>query len=321
MVARSAGEGGYRSEAGDGKVEATMTGLFPYAGLGAGDRLSFRAVAGRAEGVTALTPAGERRIEADTELTMAALGARAVLKAAPEGGLELAVAPDAMAVRTASEAVPGLAASRSDVTRLRLGLEGAWRGGGFVPTLGLALRHDGGDAETGFGIEASGGVAWSDPGSGFSVELKGRTLFAHADDDVRERGVSFALVRAPGPKGRGASLALTAARGADAPAADRLLSGEPLAATLSTKGDAREVPERLSAEFGYGMPAFRGRFTGTPRARVALSDAVREWRLGWDLAPAWRAAPDLGLGLAATRREADGGDPEHEVGIEIRATW
>ena len=323
MVSRNAGRGMYRPADGNGagEIEATMTGLFPYAGLGAGDRLSLWAMAGRAEGVTALTPPGERRIEADTELTMAALGARAVLKAAPEGGLELAVAPDAMAVRTTSEAVPGLAASRSDVTRLRLGLEGAWRGGGFVPTLGLALRHDGGDAETGFGIEASGGVAWSDPGSGFSVELKGRTLFAHADDDVRERGISFALVRAPGPKGRGASLALTAARGADAPAADRLLSGEPLAATLSTKGDAREVPERLSAEFGYGMPAFRGRFTGTPRARVALSDAAREWRLGWDLAPAWRGAPDLGLGLAATRREADGGDPEHEVGIEIRATW
>ena len=47
---------------------------------------------------------------------------------------------------------------------LRLGLEGAWRGigtaggGTFVPVLEVGLRHDGGDAETGFGIDVGGGL-------------------------------------------------------------------------------------------------------------------------------------------------------------------
>jgi len=50
------------------------------------------------------------------------------LEAPAEGGIELAVTSDAMAVRTSSGKTPGLAAATAHVTRLRLGLEGSWRG-------------------------------------------------------------------------------------------------------------------------------------------------------------------------------------------------
>ena len=83
---------------------------------------------------------------------------------------------DAMGVRTSSEATEDsaggkLAAATADVTRLRLGLEGTWRGleigtGTLEPRLELGVRHDGGDAETGFGLDLGGGLAWSDPGTG-----------------------------------------------------------------------------------------------------------------------------------------------------------
>ena len=49
------------------------------------------------------------------------------------------------------------------MTRLRLGLEGGYRiateGGGHVtPKLEAGMRQDGGDAETGFGVELGGGL-------------------------------------------------------------------------------------------------------------------------------------------------------------------
>lgn len=63
-----------------------------------------------------------------------------------------------------SEKTHGLAASESDVSRLRLGLVGSWGmaladGGAVTPKLKLGARHDGGDAETGFGVKFGGGLA------------------------------------------------------------------------------------------------------------------------------------------------------------------
>ncbi|MDE0039549.1 MAG: hypothetical protein OXU77_18630, partial [Gammaproteobacteria bacterium] len=37
--------------------------------------------------------------------------------------------------------------------------------------------HDGGDAETGFGVDLGGGIEWSDPKRGISLDISGRTLF------------------------------------------------------------------------------------------------------------------------------------------------
>ena len=70
------------------------------------------------------------------------------------------------------------------MTRLRLGLEGTWRGleigtGTLVPRLEIGVRHDGGDAETGFGLDLGGGLAWSDPGTGIRAEASARGLLTH----------------------------------------------------------------------------------------------------------------------------------------------
>ncbi len=141
-----------------------------------------------------------------------------VLDASGEGanGPALALVSDALWARTTSDRTAELAASDSDVTRLRLGLEGSWRmaqagGGSLTPTLELGLRQDGGDAETGFGVELGGGIAWTDPGLGLSLDLSGRTLIAHDDGALEDRGVSAAFAFDPHPaSGRGLSLGLKA---------------------------------------------------------------------------------------------------------------
>ena len=71
------------------------------------------------------------------------------------------------------------------------------------------MRHDGGDAETGFGVELGGGIVWTDPALGLSLDVSGRTLIAHGNDDLKDRGYAASLAFDPDPATqRGPSLSL-----------------------------------------------------------------------------------------------------------------
>ena len=86
------------------------------------------------------------------------------------------------------------------MTRLRLGLEGTWRGlGTLEPTLEVGARHDGGDAETGFGADIGGRLVWSDPALGIEAELAARGLLTHEDGSLSERGFAGSLAWDPSP--------------------------------------------------------------------------------------------------------------------------
>ena len=76
---------------------------------------------------------------------------------------------------------------------------------------------------------------------------------------------------------------------------------------------------RLDAEVGYGL-AVSGGFTGTPHVGLGLSDAARELRMGWRLAPA--DGGDFELNLDAARRESEvDSETEHRVGVGVTAHW
>ena len=272
VVTHSLGEGGYRSPNGGGEVESSLTGLYPWGRYAASERLSLWGIAGYGAGTLTLTPEGQAPIETDMDLAMAALGGRGVLAEAPdEGGLELSLTSDALLVRTTSEAVRGspgnLAASEADVTRLRLGLEGTWRGlGTLVPTLEVGARHDGGDAETGFGADIGGRLAWSDPALGIEAELAARGLLTHEDGSLSERGFAGSLAWDPSPDTeRGAKLTLRQAVGAEATGGmDALLRPGTARVLEAANGDGPER-RRLEARFGYGIALFGGGWTGMRR--------------------------------------------------------
>ena len=100
----------------------------------------------------------ERITRTDLSMRLAALGGRgALLTADANGGFELALKADGFFVETTSEAVSNEGDTSADASRVRLALEGsrAFRMGDGVltPGLELGLRHDGGDAETGTGVE------------------------------------------------------------------------------------------------------------------------------------------------------------------------
>ena len=334
MLSLSRGAGEYAKgddctqESCAGEVSSTLTGLYPYGRYAVSERVTVWGVAGYGTGMLRLEPQGEAPMEADTDLALGALGVRSVLVQAPGGdGIELAVVSDGLLVRTSSEAVPGLAAAAGDVMRLRLGVEGTWRGleaGGarVVPSLELGVRHDGGDAETGFGADIGAGLAWSDATRGIEARLGGRALLAHEDSGLRERGFSASLAWDPTPgSDRGVRLTLAQTMGAQATGgADALLARTTMAGLAAN--DEGEAPgRRLEAALGYGFPVFAGRFTGTPEVGVALSQAERSYRLGWRLGLAGDGRVSLGLKLEGTRREPADGAPEHAVALRLNARW
>ena len=347
-LAQSAGEGDYRDSdvsprpdgqtcpegagplcgdavrAGDGSVEASLTAAIPYAALQASERLKLWGAAGYGTGEVTLKTAMGGSYKADTSWSMAAAGLRGDLLEAPaEGsGPALALTSDALWTRTSSEKTRDLAASESDATRLRLGLEGSYRmalegGGHLTPKLEIGARHDGGDAETGFGVELGGGIAWVDPGLGLSLDVSGRTLIAHGNDDLKDRGYAASLAFDPDPATRrGPSLSLRQEFGGQANGGlDALF--QPAALEDRTGGEATS---RWAMEAAYGFPAFGGRWTGSPHVGLGLAAAARDYSVGWRLAPETNA-PDLSFGVKASRRETDTDAPEHTVGFEVRARW
>ena len=311
---------------GDGTVEASLTAAIPYAAFQASERLKLWGAAGYGAGEVTLKTELGGNYSADTSWSMAAAGLRGDLLAPPaEGsGPALAVTSDALWARTSSEKTARLAASDSDVTRLRVGLEGSYHvaledGGSLVPKLEVGARHDGGDAETGFGVELGGGVKWTDPGLGLSLDLSGRTLIAHGNDDLKDRGFSAALAYDPAPATkRGASLSLRQDFGGRAQGGlDALFAPDP----LDDRTGGGEAASRWAVEAAYGLPAFGGRWTGSPHAGFGLSTGARDYSVGWRLTPEAANAPDLSFGVRATRRESDVQAAEHTFGVELTARW
>ena len=336
-MAHSRGEGAYRGPTGDGEIETTLTGLYPWGRHELNDRLSVWGVAGYGAGTLTLTPEGLAPMETDTDLAMASVGARGVVRQPPAGiGLELAVRSDALVVRTGTDRINGvggtignLAATESDVTRLRLGLEGTWRGGFItpflVPSFEIGVRHDGGDAETGFGSEVGMGFTWTDPARGIGAEFHARGLLSHEDGEFRERGLSGALFWDPDPDSDlGWSFGLAQTMGAQATGGmDALLNpgttrvfdiGNSSNTTNSTNDDDLDQ-RRLEANLGYGMAMFDGRYTGTPVLGLGLTEDGRETVLGWRLAESRSSGLVFGLDVEVRRSESVDGEPGRRLGF------
>ena len=337
MVKHSLGEGSYSGDGGSGTVESTLTGVYPYAAYDVSERLRAWGAAGLGEGTLTLVPknpatgADDPALETDMSLGMAALGAKGQLVEPEGGGFGLDLEADAFWVRTSSEKVPGLAAAEADVTRLRLGLDGGYAfalegGGTLEPTFELGGRHDGGDAETGWGVDVGGGVRWNDPALGLSAEVAGRGLLAHEAAGLKDRGVSGSLAWDPDPASdRGPSLTLTQTMGASAAGGADALLGRQMLADLAANDNGFES-RRLELRLGYGLPAFGDRFTSTPELGFGLSDTGRDYRLGWRLTSAVQGHAGFEVNLDATRREvvndnAAIADPEHGVMLRAAIRW
>ena len=187
-------------------------------------------------------------------------------------------------------------------------------GGAFTPSLELGLRHDGGDAETGTGIEAGAGVRYA--GAGVTVEGSVRTLLTHEAEGYREWGASGAVRIDPGESGRGLSLTLAPTWGAASSGAEQLW-GMSDARALSPAG-GYEAGRSFEAELGYGLGLGRLPGTVTPYAGLSFGEAgARAWRTG----ARWAVAPGASISLEGTRTWAAGAGAEPEQALTLRGSF
>ena len=335
LVSHSLGDGGYRG-ASAGTVTSTLTGIFPWARYALSERVSAWGVAGYGEGSLMLEPEEQATIRTDLGLWMAAAGLSGVLVDGGNDGPTLAANTDAMVVRTSSDAVSGgignLAEAEAEVTRLRLGLEGSQPftltdGATLTPSVEIGVRHDGGDAETGFGVDIGGGLAWSDTIRGITADFRGRGLLTHEADGFRERALSGSLSWDPQPASdRGPRASLTQRLGGSASGGmDALLSHDTLTGLAANDNGDNLLQRRLEARFGYGFAAFGNRFTSLPEFAAGLSNTGRDYSLGWRLVRGGGSfgGGSLELSVEMQRRESANNDiaPEHQVGFRVNARW
>ena len=190
-----------------------------------------------------------------------------------------------------------------NMRRVRLSTEASYEhlfsfGSTLTPWAELGLRHDGGDGETGAGLEVRGGLRYRDLAQGLTIEGYGRRLVVH-EGSVRESGFGLILRLDPGESGLGPSINLTPAWGPTASGVHQLWErGASAFSGYNTPGS------RINAQFAYGFPALRGGGLLTPFG--ALSLAGEDGR-GYGLGATVAVGRSATVSLEAERRRRRAG--------------
>ena len=324
VVSHSRGQGTYtHPTATGGAVASSLTALHPYAGYKFNERTSIWGVLGYGVGEMSLTP--ERSVTAlETGLmnAMAAVGGRTALlvRSGPARRFELAIRSDARLTNTASDAVGAMAGAAGQTHRVRMMLEGSGvmpLASGWVlkPRLEAGLRYDAGDAETGAGFEAGGGL-----GGAFgrlSLEVNARGLLAHRDTQYEEWGFSGAVAYTPSKDGRGVSLRLGSGWGATQSGVQSLWRRQD--ASDLVRHAEFDAAQRYQVELRYGLDGLKGRVQWTPYIGVdSGGGSSQALRLGVTLTSGRRFDAGFELGR---RQGGPGAGPEHAGQIRATLLW
>ena len=188
-------------------------------------------------------------------------------------------------------------------------------GGSLRPSLEIGGRFDGGDGETGAGLEVGGGLTYADPGSGLTVAGTGRALVIR-DGNYGEWGLSGLIQLDPNAAGHGLMMSVRPTFGVTAGGVSGLWEN----GTLDLLSSGEAAGGRVEAEIGYGLAAFGTAGVLTPYAGASLTDAgAHSLSLGGrlELGPAF----DLTLEL----ERSDSADPdtaaEHDITLEGSFSW
>ena len=317
---RSYGGGG--DQQGDAALSGALTGLFPYGRyalppprrLGRG-RLRLGALAVKSD-------EADRTYKPAATMAMGAVGMDGLLLDGGGEGLSIATTVDLLAVSTTTEQVEGLESSTANITRLRVGLEATRpvplaNGASLLPSVEMGIRHDGGDAQAGFGLEVGAALAWNDPQRGITAQLKGRSLVTHVEEEFRQQGLALSFAWDPHPSNRGPSLAVSHAVGATASGMDALLSPTVIQGLDAPAGNGQQ----FKAEVAYGFPAANDRLTLTPGGAVALSPSTSTYGILWSLAPYARQGQTepWEIALEGEREESNSADTpvDHSLGLRF----
>ena len=325
-VAASWSQGSFDYSAADGAQGRYLTAmkvLNPYMAVALSESVRVWTVAGFGLGKIHVEDDEASRQSADAGFQSGALGASLLLLSAPDpqGGGATTVDLKAEMSLTRMEVEDNrdrIRALEVKTNRLRFVLTGAHafflRSGASVePFAELGLRRDGGDGETGLGVEMGGGVGYRSTAPGFALEARARMLRTH-QGALREWGVDGAVRFDSGADGRGLSFSALPSYGESVSATESLWR-DGAAADSAREGFSPSM--RFETEVGYGFPALARRGLLTPYGAFARGQSDVSYRAG----SRFSLGPSFDIDLEGQRREPQGGKPEHGIVLTGRVSW
>ena len=279
-ASQSDGDVDYRfsssAASGRGALSTEMMTIFPYAkwdvdlctdlwvilGFGSGDIESRRSLVGRTS-------------EADLTMQLVSAGASRVVASGEDWSITLL--GDVATLQMDTDGITGAITSLEvDVSRVRAAVEGkrtfAMDDGARVVLFGqLGARSDSGDGDTGQGAEVSAGVRYNTAGR-LSLEVMGRFLANHSEDDVEESAFSVSAMLRPQANGSGLSVALSSRLGRDFDLSG-MMQGVDYDYLRRARGHVDDWG--FDASVGYGLSATGLPGVLTPFAKLDLAAADR----------------------------------------------
>ncbi len=292
------------------RMESNLTALIPYSARETGETRIWGA-AGFGQGTVSRYREDRKSNPSEVTWQMLNLGVSREIRTTETATLSLDT--DALWVRTQSDE------SRQDnmnpsISRIRAGLQSTWNhtlyNTELQPSLTVGVRHDGGGAESGFGLYAGSGLHWTS--ATVQMDIEGQVVLSH-QQEIEESGFSASLIHDANPHSElGFSLSLSQASLLTIDGLDSWYLQESL---MPVTDDSR-----WSMDAAYGLSAWEGRFTGSPHIGLGLSGDSRDIQLGWRMTPL-ATNQNLSLGIQATRLTQEQTAPKHWFGVEARVRW
>ena len=302
-VSRSRGETYYDIGGRRGGLETALTSVLPYIRGETASGLELWALGGVGGGGAEhfSGPAGAPVDTADLDMNMAAAGLRQPLAQRGAAQFSLVASGGYVWLRTDGDgnrrAVDGLDVS---ISQARLAIEVAGTGGPLSPYLRLGARGDGGDGQTGGGLEMVGGLRYA--GARFDFEAQARWLTAHSTENYEEFGGMARLTVKSREDGSGPRLTFAPTWGGvgetlfggGSGTNGGMMFGGPDIAALAGRGPAVGAGAMaLESDLGWGFAFDRGLLTlGATHSRMGLGERETVG-FSWESA---NGEPGIGLG-------------------------
>ena len=290
-IARHHGESNYVYGTATQSMDIELNQLMPYFRFAPTDRSAIWGTIGMGKGELGTMVVGAEEVSSEFASQLAVIGGRQLI--ASTARFELAVRGDLAGSRLAtSDGESASAGLEADVHRLRTGVETSYTLDLFEDTTltpfgQFNLRADGGDGDSGTGLEFTGGLKLTR--GAYSIELMGRTFETRAKQAYSESAVTMTANVNPSHDGSGFSAAISPRWGANVYMNDAFWRSsaytEPRVHQLpfsDPSADDRRM--HLDTQVGYGIRVVEERYLLTPFIQHTSSGSgTRQSQIGAQL--------------------------------------
>ena len=295
-----------------GKYNRKMTSIHPYLAWSEGS-VSLWGNAGYGQGKIEIRE-GDVTSNTDTNLLSLTAGIKKQLVQASG----VSIKSDIALVRSHIDESVGIAEQRFTSQRLRLLLEVEGKrclasNNMLRPVVGIGLRYDGGDGDTGAGAEMSMGMRYANPVTGLAMWSKARALLGR--DDYKEWGIQGVISLEPGGDERGLSLRLGPSYGSTSSRMQEIWQQGLLDNDgYSSSRNNQDYGALLDAYLGYGLRTPSGHGLLLPYGEMTLDGGGKSYRLGLH----WKRQTIFTVHIVGEQRKHSDGTATYKALLEGR---